>query len=477
MQRPAKPWTSVRFRAQPPYSSFTLSHNVSKSLETGIFFARVGIITSQHIAGLTRKSVGKNAGNFGDVWVTMLTALQIKAAEPRDKLYRLADGNGLYLEIPPKGAKRWRFRYRYAGREKMLSLGTYPEVSLKSARRKLDDARALLAEGTDPSAARQLEKRAAREAAEGTFAAAAESWRDRYLITKSPAHQKRSWSIIERCLLPYIGPRPIREISAPEILQALRVTEERGRIDTAHRALQLAGQIFRYAVAHGWAEIDPTPSLRGALSPVTTRHMPAPTDPVAVGGYLRMIDAFRGTAVVAAALKLLPLLFCRPGELRTMRWAEVDLEAAEWRYTASKTQTDHLVPLSRQAVDILASLHPLTSHLPGGWVFPGERSPLRPMSEAAMNAAYRRMGIDTKTELTPHGWRATARTLLHEQLEYPPEVIEQQLAHAVPDTLGRAYNRTRFADQRREMMQAWADHLDKLKTGADVVEITKVRRR
>ena len=401
----------------------------------------------------------------------MLTALQIKAAEPRDKLYRLADGNGLYLEIPPKGAKRWRFRYRYAGREKMLSLGTYPEVSLKAARRKLDDARALLAEGKDPSAVRQLEKRAAREAAEGTFAAAAESWRDRYLATKSPAYQKRSWSIIRRCLLPYIGPRPIREITPPEILQALRVTEDRGRIDTAHRALQLAGQIFRYAVAHGWADIDPTPSLRGALRPTTTRHMAVPTDPVAVGGYLRMIDAFQGTAVVAAALKLLPLLFCRPGELRKMRWADVDLEAAEWRYTSHKREKDHLVPLSRQAVDILASLHPLTGHLPGGWVFPGARSPLRPMSEAAINAAYRRLGIDTKNELTGHGWRATARTLLHERHGYPPEVIEQQLTHTVPDTLGRAYNRTRFIEQRREMMQAWADIIDRLKAGAEVVPI------
>ena len=401
----------------------------------------------------------------------MLTAVQIRAAKPREKVYRLADGSGLYLEVPPKGSKRWRFRYRYGGKEKSLSFGTYPNVSLKAARQKRDDARALLEKGTDPSMARKLEKQAARKASEGTFTAAAKSWRDRYLKTKSSAHYKRSWSIIERCLLPYIGPRPINEIKAPEILKAIRITEDRGRIDTAHRVLQLAGQIFRYAVAHGWAEIDPAPSLRGALQPAAKRHMPAPTDPVAVGGYLRTFDAFEGTAVVAAAIRLLPLLFCRPGELRKMRWDDVDLEAAQWCYTASKTQTDHLVPLSRQAIDILESLHPLTGHLAGGWVFPGGRSPLKPMSEAAMNAAYRRLGIDTKTELTPHGWRAVARTLLQERLEYPAEVIEQQLAHAVPDVLGRAYNRTRFADQRREMMQAWADYLDKLKAGAEIVPI------
>ena len=217
----------------------------------------------------------------------------------------------------------------------------------------------------------------------------------------------------------------------------------------------------------------PTPALRGALRSTTTRHMAAPTDPVAAGGYLRMIDAFQGTTVVTAVLKLLPLLSCHPGELRMMRWADVDLEAAEWHYTASKTQIDHFVPLSRQAVDILASLHPLTSHLPGGWVFPGGRSSLRPMSEAAMNAAYRQLGIDTKTELTGHGWRAVARTLLHAVLGYQPGGYRAPLSHAVPDSLGGAYHRTRFIKQRREMMRTWADYLDRLKTGADVVEIAQ----
>ena len=408
-----------------------------------------------------------------------LTDAKIRAAKPRERVFKLYDEKGLYLEVTPKGAKRWRFRYRRpgTGKENRLSLGLYPKVSLKDARAKRKQARTLLNRGIDPSNARQMEKQAARLAAEGTFQAVAEAWRDHHLSTKSESHQKRTWSIVQRTLLPYIGKRPIGEIKTPELLQALRITEDRGRIETAHRALQTAGQIFRYAIARGQAETDPTPALRGALRSTTTRHMPAPDDPVEVGGYLRMIDAFQGTAVVAAALKLLPLLFCRPGELRMMRWGDVDLEAAEWRYTASKTQTDHLVPLSHQAIDILASLHPLTGHLQGGWVFPGGRSPLRPMSEAAMNAAYRRLGIDTKTELTGHGWRAVARTLLHEMLGYQPEVIEHQLSHAVPDSLGGAYNRTRFIEQRRKMMQAWADYLDRLKTGADVVDIAKARKR
>lgn len=402
-----------------------------------------------------------------------LTDTALRNAKPRERLYKLYDAGGLYVEITPKGAKRWRFRYRHpdTGKERRLSLGIYPTTKLKEARKRRDEARELLDQGIDPSAARQMAKQTRREAAAGTFQSVAQTWRDRYLATKSENHQVRTWGIIERALLPYIGKRPIGEITAPEILRALRITEERGRIETAHRALQVASQIFRYAIASGWAETDPTPALRGALTPTATRHMPAPTDPVQVGGILRTFDAFEGGPAVATALRLLPLLFCRPGELRKMRWEDVDLEAGEWRYTATKTNTPHLVPLSRQAVALLEDLQPVTGHLPGGWVFPGGRSPLRPMSEAAINAAYRRLGIDTKTELTGHGWRAVARTLLHEQLSYPPEVIEAQLAHRVPDALGRAYNRTKFHEQRRDMMQAWADYLDKLKAGAEVVAL------
>ena len=402
-----------------------------------------------------------------------LTDSTIRNAKPRERLYKLYDADGLYVEITPKGAKRWRFKYRRpaTGKENRLSMGAYPTVSLKEARKRRDEARRLLAQGIDPAAVRQMQKQAARRTAEGTFQAVAESWRDHYLSTKSEGHQKRTWSIIRRTLLPYIGKRPISEIRPPELLEALRITEDRGRIETAHRALQSAGQIFRFAITRGQAETDPTPALRGALKPTNTRHMPAPTDPDTVAGLLRMFDAFEGGAVVATAVRLLPLLFCRPGELRTMRWEDVDLEAKEWRYTATKTGTTHLVPLSRQAVVLVEKLRPLTGHLAGGWVFPNGRTPLKPMSQAAINAAYRRLGIDTKEELTGHGWRAIARTLLHERLGYPPEVIEQQLAHAVPDTLGRAYNRTRFLEQRREMMQAWADYLDRLRSGAEVVDL------
>jgi integrase len=234
--------------------------------------------------------------------------------------------------------------------------------------------------------------------------------------------------------------------------------------------------VIRYAVANGLAESDPTPALRGALPSVSHRHMAAPTEPEKVGEILRALDAFQGSPVVAAAIRLLPLLFCRPGELIAMRWADVDLEAGEWRYTVTKTKTEHLVPLSRQAIAILRDLFPLTGHLPGGWVFPGGRSPMQHLSNVAINAAYRRLGIDTKEELTAHGWRAVARTLLHEKLGFPAEAIEHQLAHAVPDPLGRAYNRTRFLETRRKMMQAWADYLDRLRDGAEIVPLRKICR-
>lgn len=407
-----------------------------------------------------------------------LTDTRVRKAKPRERTFKMYDERGLYLEVTPTGSKRWRFRYRRpgTGKESRLSLGVYPETTLKAARKKRDEARALLADGIDPSIARQVEKQAARAAAVGTFEAVARDWHDRHLAGRSEGHQKRTWGIIRRVLLPYIGKRPVSEIKPAEILQALRIVEDSGRLETAHRALQIAGQVFRYAVAHGIAENDPTPGLRGALRPASVRHMPAPTDPEVVASLLRMFDEFQGGPVVSTAIRLLPLLFCRPGELRKMRWDEVDMEAREWRFTATKTGTEHLTPLSTQAVVLLEGIQPLTGHLPGGWVFPGGRTPLRPMSDMAINAAYRRMGIDTRNEITGHGWRAVARTLLHERLGYPAEVIEHQLAHAVPDALGTAYNRTKFIDQRRQMMQAWADYLERLKTGADVVEIGEAKR-
>jgi integrase len=395
----------------------------------------------------------------------------IRNAKPRGKLYRLRVDEGLYIEVTPQGKKLWRFRYKkpVSGKYSMMALGQYPAVTLKAARAERDKCLELLSMDIDPIDYRREQQQKKQLAAANTFRAVAEDWKEQYLARKSPAHLKRTWSIVERCILPYLGDQPIANITAPDILKMARFHEKRGTLETARRAIQTTGQIFRHGIIIGTCLSDPTPALKGAIQTPAKKHMAATTDPMEVGSYLRAFDAFKGTPVVAVAIRLLPLLFCRPGELRTMRWNDIDLETGEWRYTASKTDTDHLVPLSRQAIALLKEIQPLTGHLPGGWVFIGGRSPLRPMSEAAVNAAYRRLGIDTKTELTGHGWRAVARTLLHEQLGYPPEVIEHQLAHAVPDTLGRAYNRTRFIEQRQEMMQAWADYLDKLKTGAEVV--------
>ncbi|WP_419605085.1 tyrosine-type recombinase/integrase [Thiolapillus sp.] len=400
-----------------------------------------------------------------------LTATEVEKVKPGQKVRRLADGNGLFLEVKPTGVKWWRYRYRKpaTGKDTMLSLGKYPAVSLATARKKRLEAEELLQTGIDPADHKRMEKERRKQMAANTFQAVAEDWKAQYLSKKSPGHQKRTWSIIERCIFPYIGKKHIADVTAPDILAIARIHEKRGTIETAKRVIQTAGQIIRHGMATGACQIDPTPALRNQIQVPEKKHMPAPTDPIAVGDYLRSFDAFHGGVVVSVAIRLLPLLFCRPGELRKMRWVDVDLEAGEWRYTTSKTNTEHLVPLSSQAIELLEDIRPLTGHLPGGWVFIGGRSPLRPMSEAAINAAYRRLGIDTKTELTGHGWRSVARTLLHELLNYPPEVIEHQLAHKVPDALGRAYNRTRFIDQRKEMMQAWADYLDKLKAGAEVV--------
>ena len=401
-----------------------------------------------------------------------LTDTAIRNARPAERQYKLGDEKGLFLLIHPNGSKYWRLKYRFLGAEKVLALGVYPEVSLKLARDRRDEARAHLADGRDPGAVKQAEKARAYALAADSFEVVARDWIERHLSTKAASHRDKVVRRLERDVFPYLGRRPIAEITAPDILAVLRRIDARGVLETAHRAQQNIGQVIRYAILTGRATHDPTPALRGALPAYVPAHMASPADdPAAVGAILRSLDAFKGGPVVAAAIKLLPMLFCRPGELRTMRWEQVNLEAAEWRYIVSKTGADHLVPLSRQAVALLADLYRLTGHLPAGWVFIGGRTPTQPMSDAAINAAYRRLGIDTKTELTGHGWRSVARTFLHERLGYEPAVIEHQLAHAVPDSLGTAYNRTRFIATRRKMMQEWADYLDKLKTGADIIPI------
>lgn len=399
-----------------------------------------------------------------------LTQTQIKNAQPGAKPLRLFDGRGLYLEIAPGGGRWWRFKYRYAGKEKRLSLGVYPEVSIKEARARCDEARKLLAKQVDPSAARKAEKVTQRTGAANSFEAVAREWFGKYTGTWATSHSTRVVRLFERDLFPWLGNRPVADISPPELLETIRRIENRGALETAHRALGNCGQVFRYAVATGRAGRDPAADLRGALPPVKGEHFAAVTDPKHVGELLRALDGYQGTLTVRCALRLAPLVFVRPGELRKAKWADIDLEKAEWRYTVTKTDTPHIVPLSTQAVAILMEVQPVS----GKWeyVFPGARSRKRPMSDNAILAAMRRAAIP-KEEMSGHGFRAMARTILDEELGFRPDLIEHQLAHAVRDPHGRAYNRTAHLPERRQMMQQWADYLDGLKDGAKVVPLPR----
>ncbi|BCF95563.1 integrase [Paraburkholderia sp. PGU19] len=397
-----------------------------------------------------------------------LTDILIRNAKPGERPQKLFDGGGLFLFVTPGGGKLWRLKYRFEGKERLLALGAYPAVSLKDARECRDKARKLLAQGIDPSEQRKADKAEKLARTSNSFEIIAREWFAKFAPTWAESHSSKIIQRLENDVFPWLGARPIAEIKAPELLAVLRRIEERGALDTALRAKQNCGQIFRYAVASGRAERDPSGDLRGALAPIRRENFPALTDPVQVGELLRAIEAFRGTFVVKSALQLAPMLFVRPGELRRAVWSGFDLDKAEWRYLVTKTRTEHLVPLSSQAVAILRELHVVTGKREH--VFPG-RDPRKPMSEAAINAALRRLGYDTKTEITGHGFRAMARTILHEELHVKPEVIEHQLAHKVPDALGTAYNRTRFLAERRIMMQQWADYLDRLKAGAQIIPI------
>jgi integrase len=410
--------------------------------------------------------------------MTTLSDTQIRNAKPGEKPIRLYDDRGLYLEVSPQGGKWWRLKYSFGGKQKLLSLGTYPDTSLKVVREKRDQLRRLMAQGVDPSAARRAEKESRSEAATNSFEAVAREWHATVHLAKvSAGHAARTLVRLEQDVFPWLGALPIAELKPPQLLQAMRRIEARGAIETAHRALQACGQVFRYAIATGRAERDPTPDLRGALKPVLVQHMPAITDPKRVGDLLRAIEAYKGMPITRAALQLAPLVFVRPGELRKAEWSEVDLDAADWRIPAARMKrtkqeklsgADHVVPLSKQALVILRDLQPLTGH--GRYLFPSPRTGERPMSDNGVLSALRRMGFP-KDEMTGHGFRAMARTLLAERLGVDEAVIEAQLAHAVKDALGRAYNRTEFLAQRRKMLQMWADYLDKLRTGADIVPI------
>lgn len=397
-----------------------------------------------------------------------LSDLAIKTAKPGAKPIRLSDSGGLYLEVAPSGGKLWRLKYRFNGKEKRLALGKYPEVSLKDARERRDEARKLLANEIDPGENRKVQKAAKAERAANSFEVVAREWIAKFTPTWAASHTSKIIRRLEMYVFPWLGGRPIAEITAPELLAMARRIEGKGALETAHRALQNCGQVFRYAVATGRAERDPTGDLRGALQPVKSTHMAAITEPRKVAELLRTLDGYEGTLIVRCALQLAPLVFVRPGELRTAQWADIDLDAAEWRFTASKTGTAHIVPLSRQAVAILREAQALTGE--GRYVFPSARSSERPMSDNAILAAMRRLGI-AKDEMSGHGFRAMARTILDEVLGFRPDLIEHQLAHAVRDPNGRAYNRTAHLADRRKMMQAWADYLDKLKAGADVIPL------
>jgi integrase len=399
-----------------------------------------------------------------------LTNTTILKAKPADKPVRLFDGGGLYLEISPAGGKLWRFKYRFNGKEKRLALGIYPDVSLAKAREKRQATRTLLADGNDPGENRKAQKAAGADRAANSFEVVAREWFAKFKPNWVEAHSDKVIRRLERDMFPWIGGKPIADVGAPDLLACLRRVESRGTVETAHRALQSCGQIFRYAVATGRAIRDPSGDLRGALATVKGTHLASITEPTAVGGLLRACDGYQGSFVTKCALRLAPLVFVRPGELRKAEWTEIDLERAEWNIPAErmKMREPHLVPLATQAVVILRELNAVT----GGsrYVFPGARTNGRPMSDNAILAALRRMGF-AKDEMSGHGFRAMARTILDEVLGVRPDFIEHQLAHAVRDPNGRAYNRTAHLDERRKMMQQWADYLDKLKAGADVIPL------
>jgi integrase len=392
-----------------------------------------------------------------------LTATQVKQAKPGEKVYKLADGGGMYLQIHPNGARYWRHDYRYAGKRKTLALGVYPEVSLKEAREKHQEARSKLSQGIDPGEIRKVEKLTRHLAAAESFEAVGREWFNQVMPGKSKSYQDRTGRILEKDLFPYLGNRAVASITPLELLSVLQRVEGRGANDMAHRAKQTAGQVFRYAVVTGRVESDPSRDLTGALKPRRKKkHYAAITDPAKVGPLLVAMDNFQGSLVVKTALLLSPLLFQRPGEIRAMEWGEINWDEARWEIPAEKMKMGqpHIVPLCNQALELLRELQRHTGR--GRYVFPSPRGSSRCLSENGVRTALRTLGYDNET-MTPHGFRAMARTILDEVLGYRVDWIEHQLAHAVRDANGRAYNRTAHLDGRTEMMQGWADYLDQLR--------------
>lgn len=410
-----------------------------------------------------------------------LTALECKNAKPKERTYRLFDGHGLYLECTPQGGRYWRLKYRYDGKEKRLALGAYPEVPLSSdtvdapgARQKRVAARKLLAQGIDPGAAKKAVK--AVEKAQGeTFELVAREWHKRFTPKWTPGHAARILISLEQDAFPWLGHRPMREILPPEVLAVARRVESRGAIETAHRLVGNIGMVFRYGVGSGFADSDPTASLRGVLSPTNEKHFPTITDPKLIGELLRAIDSYQGGYVVKSALRLLPYVFTRPGELRGMEWSELELDGPEPMWTIPpermKARRKHLVPLCPQVVGILTEMCPLTGS--ERLVFPGQRSKERPISDATLGAALARLGY-SRTEIVPHGFRALASTSLNEQ-GWNRDWIEMQLGHAERNAVRSAYNHAQYLPERRKMMLQWGNHLDALRVGGKVIPIGQGR--
>lgn len=392
-----------------------------------------------------------------------LTDPAAKNAKPKEKIYRLTDEKGLYLEVQPSGAKYWRHKYRFAGKEKRLAYGVYPEISLKEARNARDDSRRLLREGIDPAKIKRTRKARQNWEAENTFHSVSEEWFQKQVGTWAEATAKKRRALLHNDLLPWLGKSPVTDLETIDLLACLQRIEDRGALETAHNARQVLGQVFRFAKQTRRVTENPALDLKGALKPQVTTHHAAITDPLEFGKLLRAIDGYQGTYTVRCLLKLCPLLFQRPGEMIAMEWAEIDWKKALWRLPADKMKTRqaHDVPLSTQAIFILKDLEPLNGNLP--YVFPNARRRKHHASPATINSALQKLGYDTQRTQSAHGFRASARTLLDEQMGYRLEWIEQQLAHQVRDSLGRAYNRTKHLPQRQEMMQRWADYLDQLR--------------
>jgi integrase len=403
-----------------------------------------------------------------------LSDVKVRNAKPKDRDYKIADGGGLYLLVSSSGGKLWRFKYIYGGKEKLLALGTYPVIGLSDARYRRDDAKRLLDNGVDPSINRKVIKAARNEAAANSFEIIAREFHSHRKNEWTQDHAATIMTRMEKDIFPWIGTIPITAVTAKDIKGVVDRVKSRGTIEAARRLLTIISQVFTYAISTDRANFNIAQGLKGYLPPTskTRKHMSAVTDPRELAPLLRAMDAYQGSFVSQCALKLLPFFFCRPGELRHIEWSEVDFESEQINIPARKMKmrADHIIPLSSQATAILKELYPLTGN--GKYVFPSARSLSRCMSDNTINAALRRMGFDGSI-VVAHGFRATARTLLHEVLQINPYVIEAQLAHRVPDTLGNAYNRSTHIAERRKMMQKWADYLDGLKAGAKVLPMRR----